>query len=341
MKAAVFLFIALVGFATAGPLQGRGRLYFPEEEDPNRIEYFYWEDDEGLVHREDLVGAVNERKADISDVTIYLYTKSNPSAPETIKPADFSTMTSSKYYKSSRKNVVITHGWKNSHESPVNTLIRSALLKKHDVNVFVVDWHEPASKNYISAHGSVRDVGTIVGNFINKLMTQYGLTGKNFNLIGHSLGAHISGCAGAAMKTKADYIIGLDPALPLFSMGNTDNRIDPSDAQFVQIIHTNAGLLGFSSSIGHADYYPNGGKKQIGCGADLTGTCSHSRSYMYLAESIQNSGFTSHLCNNFGDYDKGKCSGNHKSFLGKFTIDRTASGDYFLATKEKEPFSLG
>ena len=66
-------------------------------------------------------------------------------------------------------------------------------------------------------------------------------------------------------------LIGLDPAYPLFSMVNTDQRLDTTDAEFVDVIHTHSGLLitsglSFLDPIGHVDFYPNGGSAQVGCG---------------------------------------------------------------------------
>lgn len=60
---------------------------------------------------------------------------------------------------------------------------------------------------------------------------------------------------------------GLDPAYPGFSISNTDSRLDVTDALFVDIIHTNSdvlfnGGLSFPTSIGHADFWPNGGSTQ-------------------------------------------------------------------------------
>ena len=41
-------------------------------------------------------------------------------------------------------------------------------------------------------------------------------------------------------------------------------RIDKTDADFVDLIHTNGGaedqgFLGMNAAVGHADFYPNGG----------------------------------------------------------------------------------
>ena len=46
--------------------------------------------------------------------------------------------------------------------------------------------------------------------------------------------------------------------------------LDPSDALFVDVIHTNGGYdgwghLGYLGSCGHVDFYPNGGSAQPAC----------------------------------------------------------------------------
>lgn len=38
--------------------------------------------------------------------------------------------------------------------------------------------------------------------------------------------------------------VGLDPAGPFFTGMKTVVRLDPTDAQFVEVIHSNTGLLG-------------------------------------------------------------------------------------------------
>lgn len=61
-------------------------------------------------------------------------------------------------------------------------------------------------------------------------------------------------------------VIGLDPARPFFEIPETPEKLDPTDANFVDVIHTCAGLLGFFEATGHADFYPNNGiPPQPGC----------------------------------------------------------------------------
>lgn len=66
----------------------------------------------------------------------------------------------------------------------------------------------------------------------------------------------------------------MDPARPLFEapiLKDTSDRLDFSDANFVDIIHTCAGTVGFVKPIGHADFYPNGGTyRQPGCPLFIT-----------------------------------------------------------------------
>lgn len=63
---------------------------------------------------------------------------------------------------------------------------------------------------------------------------------------------------------------GLDPASPLFEtisgIVDPEFRLDPTDAQFVDVIHTSGSAFGFLAPLGHADFYPNNGKfPQPGC----------------------------------------------------------------------------
>lgn len=115
----------------------------------------------------------------------------------------------------------------------------------------------------------VSQVGEYVAAFIEFLGSETELSYNDIHILGHSLGAHVAGYIGNYVQKKIGRITGLDPAGPAFEtpyLKDTDERLDTADANFVDIIHTCAGSLGFLRPIGHADFYPNGGTfRQPGC----------------------------------------------------------------------------
>ena len=67
-----------------------------------------------------------------------------------------------------------------------------------------------------------------------------------------------------------DYFVGMDPAGPFYEGGDKRVRLNPTNAKFVDITHSNAkpltsGGAGMFAASGHVDFYPNGGKTQPGC----------------------------------------------------------------------------
>ena len=60
-------------------------------------------------------------------------------------------------------------------------------------------------------------------------------------------------------------LTGLDPAGLYFTTVSSDFRLDESDASYVDVIHTDAGVLGTNRRNGDVDFYPNGGSRQPGC----------------------------------------------------------------------------
>ena len=71
------------------------------------------------------------------------------------------------------------------------------------------------------------------------------------------------------------FFLGLDAGdLPygtrVFENAHPSVRLDTTDADFVDIIHTDLKGLGIDQPIGHLDFYPNGGDVQPGCGVIAT-----------------------------------------------------------------------
>lgn len=115
----------------------------------------------------------------------------------------------------------------------------------------------------------VLQVGEYVAAFIEFLGAETQVSFDDIHILGHSLGAHVAGYIGNYVPKKIGRITGLDPAGPAFEtpyLKDTEERLDAADANFVDVIHTCAGSLGFLRPIGHADFYPNGGTfRQPGC----------------------------------------------------------------------------
>ncbi|XP_053623218.1 pancreatic lipase-related protein 2-like isoform X3 [Plodia interpunctella] len=146
-------------------------------------------------------------------------------------------------------------------------MVREAYMLRGDTNMIMVDARTlEAGPWYITAAENTWYIGQFVARFIDYLVSR-GLNLNNTHLIGHSLGAQAAGVAGSALKSgRVSRITGLDPAFPLFDKLPLDQRLDPSDADLVDVIHTDAGIFGFNRNMGHADFYPNGGiSPQPGC----------------------------------------------------------------------------
>lgn len=129
--------------------------------------------------------------------------------------------------------------------------------------------------------------------------------------------------------------LGLDPAAPIFSENGPSDRLDATDALFVDVIHTSIRLLGMIQSMGHVDFYPAGGKHQPRCPADIIeevlGSCDHSEAYVYFAESIVNKKlFRAIKCNSLDDALNKRCRGRAQGIMGEDAIHRTPVGTYYV-----------
>ncbi|KAG2462914.1 LIPR2 protein, partial [Polypterus senegalus] len=163
---------------------------------------------------------------------------------------------------------------------------------------------------------------------------------------------------------------GLDPAEPYFQYTPLEVRLDPSDAAFVDVIHTDAAPMipnlgfGLMQPVGHMDFYPNGGKEMPGCDKnaisdiiDIDGiwegtrnfvACNHLRPYKYYTESIQNNnGFMGYPCSSYESFQLGDCPacpsggcplmGHYANFYSRH--NRTESQYFYLNTGDGKPFA--
>jgi len=292
--------------------------------------------------------SLKEYQAEISNiepkalqVKFYLYTRANPTTPKQISVNDVTALSSSKFNKYNPTRFII-HGWQSNYQAEVNTVLRKALLASGDFNVFSVDWSANAETlNYSSARYSVPDVGTLVAAYLDFLYDKGGMSFSTLTVIGHSLGAHVSGFAGKRVKRgKINTIIGLDPAYPLFNYNDCTTRLCPTDASYVESIQTNGGLLGFIEPIGKAAFYPNGGKSQPGCGIDAAGACAHARSYLYYGEALEKNDFPTMKCSSYELAVKKDCGSTYSSVRMGSKSNYGISGYFYVPVNKASPFGM-
>lgn len=99
----------------------------------------------------------------------------------------------------------------------------------------------------------------------------------------------------------------MDPAGPLFAMNEPNNRFAAGDAVYTEGLRTNAGGMGFAEPLAHADFYPNWGTAQPGCGVDTSGQCAHSRAHALFAESITSNRFVGRRCASYAQITSRNC----------------------------------
>ncbi|KAJ7383379.1 hypothetical protein OS493_028460 [Desmophyllum pertusum] len=195
-----------------------------------------------------------------------LYTRSNTKQPQFINDYDVTKLQNSNY-DGAKKTVFVCHGYVEIRPKWMEH-IKDGLLRNVDCNVILVDWYRGSFFPYIQAAGNTRLVGAMIAELIKFLIFQTQSSVDLFHIVGFSLGAHVAGYAGSRLKLNGltlARITGLDPAGPGFSAEDPALRLDPSDARFVDVIHTDANWLGLFQPSGHIDFYPNGGLDQAGC----------------------------------------------------------------------------
>ncbi|XP_075213817.1 inactive pancreatic lipase-related protein 1-like [Lycorma delicatula] len=268
--------------------------------------------------------------------------------------------------------VFLTHGFYSDagNHSWIRDL-EEAILMKSDANVITCDWSKGSRQmNYIQVAANTRVVGAEIARIINYLLKNKLATKNKIHMIGQSLGAHVMSYA-AANITSIARLTGLDPAQPGFEKAHPSTCLDPTDAQFVDVIHTNAKPflsnlgLGIMQPVGHIDFYVNGGGFQPGCYDSLRKylaqyanlmdilaapftviadylACSHRRAYQYYTESLR------YTCSFWARKWKisqapptqYSCTPKMCQEMGKFTGLLPGRGSFYIHTNPTSPFCI-
>ncbi|MEM9482222.1 MAG: hypothetical protein AAGA83_00870 [Cyanobacteria bacterium P01_F01_bin.116] len=194
-----------------------------------------------------------------------------------------------------RTTYVVTHGWCSGGARDGDFQDLLVAIKNHipDANVIFVDWTEYANHlNYTFVKKNTLKVGALLGDFLANL----GVNSSKVSLIGHSLGAHILGNAGASYAEQTgnaiNTIIALEPAGPLFKDTSKCQRLDDGDAEHVIAFHSTT-IFGYSEMIGDVDIFLNDwiNSKQPGASGIMALKSSHTYPILVLADLLKGKTF--------------------------------------------------
>ncbi|XP_039260014.2 inactive pancreatic lipase-related protein 1-like [Styela clava] len=273
---------------------------------------------------------------------------------------------SSSTFDPSRFTRFIVHGYVDNGDVAWLSDMSNAFLAKGNENIIRVGWMGASLQlNYASSAVDTQIVGAEIGNFIKNLISAFGMSPSQFHCVGHSLGSHTCGYAGNRVA-RLGRITGLDPAGPYFEGTPAEVRLDETDADFVDVIHSDAEKitdmgLGTGEQSGHVDFWPNAGYQQPGCDQNALSTiigidgitdgtrdfvaCNHIRAVKFFTESITTTcPFKSYPCLSYNEFLAGKCLDCDSTGCPQmgYHADKYASQVYkaqtYLSTNALPPF---
>ncbi|EDW03903.1 GH11499 [Drosophila grimshawi] len=277
-----------------------------------------------------------------SNVTFWLYSNSTRDTPVQLDPLELNPWD----FQPPRPVKILLHGYTGHRDFAPNNHIRPALLDNEDVYVISIDYGPLVRYPcYMQAVSNLPLVSRCLAQLINNLLERGIVQHELLHVIGFSLGGQVAGQTANYLKRKLKRITGLDPAKPLFILGSNSRRLDPGDAEFVDVIHTDTLGRGMMRPMGHVDFYPNFGPLQPGCldeNPSDPGSCNHERAPRFYAKSINSSvGFWGRQCSSWLIHIFGLCSTQAQQALMGYHVSEDMSGSFFLKTKSDPPYAMG
>ncbi|KAF2893874.1 hypothetical protein ILUMI_12299 [Ignelater luminosus] len=291
------------------------------------------------------------------DVKLLLYTPENPEKGILLNKANPTS------FNLERPVKILIHGWLGHNNNVRIQGLKRAYLETYNCSVIAVGWSKYSHDLYSSSFCYIPRIADTIARLLCRVRegTDYKL--NRIHVVGHSLGGQMAGLIGQQVQNLCEQKLGritaLDPAGPLFSYLSNDRRLDPSDAKFVDVIHTNQEYLGFYGDCGTVDFYINCGTLQPGCLykkvisiVDIMNLplhyvlCNHFRSMDYMIESIYSRKFIATSCEGCpGERLTGLCGEDVVSpkytIMGEHTPLKPSFKRYFVPTNSETPFALG
>ncbi|XP_013137998.1 PREDICTED: inactive pancreatic lipase-related protein 1-like [Papilio polytes] len=297
----------------------------------------------GCPHVKKLLGVAYEqlegvKEPDLNSLSLFFKTRISSRVYNISVAAE--AITRARAFDPQRKLIIFVHGFIDDPTKDSFKNISEAFLRSGETSVIALDGSPLIRWLYLRATTYVRFMGRKLGEVL-AAMVNGGTDPASIHLIGHSLGSHISGFAGKTLfkltGRKPGRLTALDPAGPCFTNVEKDLRVKDTDADYVDCIHSDSGVYGMKEPVGHADYFPNGGHSQPGC---LLQTCSHSRSWLYFAESLlEVAAFSARRCASWEHFKRDQCD-DEISNMGIDSKPNTR-GKFFLQTGFLFPYGRG
>lgn len=215
-------------------------------------------------------------------IEFYLYTRRTQKKPEKLNVLDSEAFYYTHFNRAHPTKIVI-HGFGGGRHFSPSTDMREAYFKHGDYNIIIVDYSRAVKEPCLSQMEWAPRFGALCIAQLVKYISSHprGIPPDSMHLIGYSVGAHIAGLIANHLKVfeiicarnllffiiqhsfnlfyyyfhviselpwqpgeKLGRITGLDPTIFFYSTTNNTRDLDKSDAHFVDVLHTGAGILG-------------------------------------------------------------------------------------------------
>ncbi|EDW66877.2 lipase member H [Drosophila virilis] len=288
-----------------------------------------------------------------------LYTPYNPQERQLLRPGDVNMLKNS-FFNGKWPVRVSIHGWTGKSNTCYNAAIKDAYLWRGNFNVIIVDWSRQAMDiNYYRVSKQLQSIAASIAKFLRFLHDNTGVPYEQIYLVGHSAGSHVAGLTGKQLRpARLGAIFALDPAgLTQLRLG-PEERLAPTDAIYVESIHTDLKLLGNpqGNQLSQAAIFPNWGRGQPQCpnatATEFDFACDHFAAVYYFAESVRQPNIFGALrCSSLQSILTATCGCNSN---GKYTSEVYCAADaymggepavpkagvYYLSTLEQPPFGI-
>ncbi|XP_055847341.1 pancreatic lipase-related protein 2-like isoform X2 [Episyrphus balteatus] len=221
---------------------------------------------------------------------------------------------------------------------PGTIMMAISYYHRNTTNFLDLQWEGLANGDYNSAQENVIRLSLRVADFIIELF-KLGVPQDSLSLSGQSMGGR--GVAVFARdvieRSNGTMIVSRITALDPSNEEAHDDFILPfiekSFAKFVDVIHTDAGGIGTTKSMGHANFWVNNGTAfQPGCPTDEI--CSHKKAPVYWAETVAYGKWKPILAYPSESYDELLKNGvepyKNSAVLMGIDCPPTARGNYYL-----------